>query len=281
MEEHVMKEENLKAYEQSLLEEEKSPATCRKYLGDLQRFCATLDASGTVTKEIVIRYKQTLLCRYAETTVNGILASLNGFFRRMGWYDCTIKSLKVQKEAFRSKKKELTKKEYYRLLEAAKSQKNKRLYLLMQTICSTRIRISELPFITVESLESGYARVRMKGKSRTVLLPAPLRRQLRLYSKERNINRGSIFITASGHPMDRSNIFREMKALSETACVDATKIFPHNLRHLFACCYYEIEKDIDHLADLLGHSNINTTRIYLARSSEEQAQKLESLGLVI
>lgn len=192
-----------------------------------------------------------------------------------------IKSLKVQKEAFRSKKRELTKKEYYRLLEAAKRTRNKRLYLLIQTLGSTGIRISELPFITVEALESGYARVRMKGKCRTVLLPAPLRRQLRSYNKERNIRKGSIFITRSGRPMDRSNIFRELKALSENAGVDREKVFPHNFRHLFACCYYELEKDIDHLADLLGHSSINTTRIYLTRSSEEQARKIESLGLIL
>ena len=199
----------------------------------------------------------------------------------MGWYDCIVRSVKVQKQAFRAEECELTKEEYYRLLHAAREKGNMRLYYIMQTICSTGIRVSELEFITVESLESGRARVHLKGKTRTVILTEKLCRELRGYAKERCVRSGSVFVTRSGRPVDRTNILHDMKALCVSAGVSREKVFPHNLRHLFACTYYQVEKDLSHLADLLGHSSINTTRIYTLVSSEKQARQIEFLGLVI
>lgn len=269
------------AFERMLIEEEKSEATRKKYVRDVNALLSYLGEPGRVTKEAVIAYKQHLTARYAVTTVNAMLASINGFFKKMGWHDCVVKSLRVQQAAFRPPERELSKEEYYRLLRAAKAQGNERLYLLMQTLCGTGIRISELPFITVEALSAGRARVTLKGKTRAVILPAALCRELRRYVHARRIGSGSVFVTSGGRPVDRSNVFREMKALCAEARVDPRKVFPHNLRHLFACTYYQAEKDISHLADLLGHSSINTTRIYLVKSSAEQARRLEHLGLVI
>lgn len=269
------------AFERMLIEEEKSEATRKKYVRDVNALLSYLGEPGRVTKEAVIAYKQHLTARYAVTTVNAMLASINGFFKKMGWHDCVVKSLRVQQAAFRPPERELSKEEYYRLLRAAKAQGNERLYLLMQTLCGTGIRISELPFITVEALTAGRARVTLKGKTRAVILPAALCRELRRYVHARRIRNGSVFVTSGGRPVDRSNVFREMKALCAQARVDPRKVFPHNLRHLFACTYYQAEKDISHLADLLGHSSINTTRIYLVKSSAEQARRLEHLGLVI
>lgn len=269
----------LMQFEKMLTEDEKSISTRRKYVRDVKTFLAFLE--GEVTKEAVIEYKQKLIEQYAVPTVNAMLASVNSFLKNMGWYDCTVKSLKVQKEAFRSEDRELTREEYYRLLAAARKSGNTRLYFLMQTIGATGIRISELPFITVESLYIGQACVSLKGKTRTVLLPNALCRNLKRYCKEKDIRQGSIFVTRNGVPVNRSNVFREMKALCEKAGVNSKKVFPHNFRHLFACMYYQAEKDIAHLADILGHSSINTTRIYLTKSSEEQARQIEKLGLVV
>ena len=209
-----------------------------------------------------------------------MLAAVNVFLRSLEWYDCIVKSLKIQKEAFREKERDLTKEEYYRLLSAAENKGDLRLSLIMQTICATGIRISELRFITVEAVKIGYARVYSKGKQRTVLLPEVLCRKLKSYRRERNLKKGSLFVTRNGRPMDRSNIYHAMRALCQDARVMGKKIFPHNLRHLFALTYYKVKKDISHLADLLGHSNINTTRIYTMVSGEEQARQLEFLGLV-
>lgn len=269
------------AFERMLIEEEKCASTRKKYVRDVKALLAYLGEPGCVTKAAVIAYKQHLTERYAVATVNAMLASINSFFKKMSWYDCVVKSLRVQQAAFRPPERELTKAEYYRLLQTAKAQGNERLYLLMQTLCGTGIRISELPFITVEAVTAGRARVTLKGKTRAILLPAALCRELRRYTRARRIRTGSVFVTRGGRPVDRSNVFREMKAICTEAGVDPRKVFPHNLRHLFACTYYQAEKDISHLADLLGHSSINTTRIYLMKSSAEQAHQLEHLGLVI
>lgn len=269
------------AFERMLIEEEKCASTRKKYVRDVKALLAYLGEPGCVTKAAVIAYKQHLTERYAVATVNAMLASINSFFKKMSWYDCVVKSLRVQQAAFRPPERELTKAEYYRLLQTAKAQGNERLYLLMQTLCGTGIRISELPFITVEAVTAGRARVTLKGKTRAILLPAALCRELRRYTRARRIRTGSVFATRGGRPVDRSNVFREMKAICTEAGVDPRKVFPHNLRHLFACTYYQAEKDISHLADLLGHSSINTTRIYLMKSSAEQARQLEHLGLVI
>lgn len=279
--ERMINQNQIEKFRKILTEEEKSQGTIKKYIHDLQVFGEFLGENNDITKEAVICYKQNLMEKYAPVTVNGILASLNTFFRHMGWHEYTVKTLKIQRDSFRAQNRELSKEEYRRLLDTAKQEGKTRLYLLMQTICSTGIRVSELQFITVESLCTRRARVSLKGKTRTVLIPSNLCRELRQYARVNQISRGSVFVTKNGHPLDRSNIFRAMKSLCEKAKVEKDKVFPHNLRHLFACAYYEIEKDIAHLADILGHSNINTTRIYLLKSSLEQERQIESLGLII
>lgn len=278
--ENRMTRKQIVQFRNKLIEGEKSTATVKKYLRDVELFFDFVNGRR-VTKEIAIDYKTHLKERYKPTSVNSMLASINGFFREMNWRECMVKALKVQRQAFRSKERELTKEEYFRLLKAAKERKNTRLYLLMQTICATGIRISELQFITVEALQSGRALVSLKGKTRTVLIPTALCRALRRYAKENGIHSGSVFISRNGRPLDRSNVLHEMKDLCEAAGVNRRKVFPHNLRHLFACMFYQAEKDLSRLADLLGHSNINTTRIYVSVSGEEQARKIEQLGLIL
>ena len=267
-------------FRNTLIEDEKSNATIQKYIHDVETFFAFAGETA-VTKETVIHYKQYLKERYKPASVNSMLAAVNRFFKEFGWFDCVVKALKVQRQSFRSEERELTKEEYYRLLKAAKARQDIRLYLLMQTICATGIRVSELAFITVEAVQSGCASVSLKGKNRVVLIPKALRRELKNYIKNQDIRQGSIFITKSGKPLDRSNILHKMKALCEEAGVDRRKVFPHNLRHLFACLFYKAEKDLSRLADILGHSNVNTTRIYTSVSGEEQIRQMERLGLVV
>lgn len=280
MEKHRISHFMIGQYENRLREEERSRATIEKYLYELQCFAAFAGADGLVTKEVVIRYKRQLTDQYAISSVNTALAAINGFFKYMGWYDCVVKTMKIQRDSFRSSHRTLTKEEYYRLLEAAKQRGNQRLYLVMQAICATGIRVSELQFFTLEAAVMGHAKVTLKGKTRSVLLPEKLRRMLIIYARSQEIKKGSIFVTRNGRPLDRSNICHEMKALAAWAQVERSKIFPHNLRHLFACSYYEVKKDLSHLADLLGHSSINTTRIYTLVSGDEQAKQIEALGLV-
>lgn len=268
-------------FQTKMKEAEKSSATIEKYMHDIRHFCRFVSDRKEIDKEAVIAYKQRLMETYAPSSVNSMLAAVNSFLRENGWYDCLVKTLKIQKEAFRSAERELTKEEYFRLLRAAGRKGNRRLYMLMQTICSTGIRVSELPFITVEALYTRRAVVSLKGKTRIVILPKELCRELMVYIKEKKIKTGSIFVTSSGKTMNRSNIWQEMKMLCKDAGVETQKVFPHNLRHLFACTYYRLEKDITHLADILGHSNINTTRIYTLVSGEEQEKQIEMLGLVI
>lgn len=272
--------EQIKEFGGSLIQDEKSKATLEKYIRDMEGFSAFVGGRD-VTKELVIEYKRGIMERYAPTSVNSMLAAVNRFLKEMGWYDCMVKAVKIQRQAFRAKERELSKGEYYRLLETAKRRGNIRLYLLMQTICSTGIRVSELKFVTLEAVKSGRATVSLKGKTRTVLIPADLCKELKRYAKGKGILGGSIFVTRSGNPMDRSNILHEMKKLCEAAKVDRRKVFPHNLRHLFACLYYKAVKDLSRLADLLGHSSVNTTRIYTSVSDEEQARQIERLGLVL
>lgn len=263
-----------------LARNERSEATIQKYMRDLESFRRFV-GKAQITKEQVIAYKQYLQERYQPASVNSMLAAVNCFLKEMGWYDCVVKALKLQRAAFRSQERELTKQEYYRLLRAAKEKGDIRLYLLMETICTTGIRVSELRFITAEAVQEGRAVVSLKGKTRTVLIPGSLCRELRIYIRKKKIHSGSIFITKSGQPMDRNNILHSMKELCETAQVDRSKVFPHNLRHLFACLYYKAQKDLSRLADILGHSNINTTRIYTCVSGAEQSRQIEGLGLVL
>jgi len=276
----VIEAAQLERFRNAMLEDEKGSATIAKYSRDVESFLAF--AEGTeITKEVVIRYKQHLTEKYAPSSVNSMLAALNRFLKEIGRYDCVVKALRIQRQAFRGKERELTKAEYYRLLDAARKKGDNRLYMLMQTICATGIRVSELRFITVEALQRGRATVSLKGKTRQVLIPKALSKELTRYVKERGIKTGSIFVTSSGKPMDRSNILHRMKALCETARVAKEKVFPHNLRHLFACLYYKMEKDLSRLADLLGHSSLNTTRIYTSLSGAEQQRQIDRLGLVL
>lgn len=279
--EHKWEWTMLERFEQELIDEEKSEATREKYIRDVKNLFRYTENDNVIDKERAMKYKIYLQEHYAVTSANSMIASINRFFKFVGWYDCVVKALRVQKEAFRSYEKELTREEYYRLVETARESGNERLHLMIQTICSTGIRISELKYITAEAIHSGKARVSLKGKTRTVLLPSQLRRKLKKYSRERKILEGSIFITRNGNPIDRSNVVHEMKRLCEAAGVDQRKVFPHNLRHLFACTYYRMEKDLSHLADLLGHSSVNTTRIYTQLSGEEQIRQIELLGLIL
>lgn len=217
--EHVMNLTMLNSFRATLVSDEKSKATINKYLRDLETFFR-FAAGNVITKELVISYKQYLVERYAPASVNSMLAAINRFFKVQGWYDCIVKSLKIQRQSFREKERELTKAEYFRLLQAAKERGNARLYVLMQTICATGIRVSEVQFITMEAVRRGRAAVSLKGKTRQVLLPSDLCRELKRYAKEQGISTGKIFVTKGGKPLDRSNILHEMKALCKTAGVE-------------------------------------------------------------
>ncbi|MBR5316727.1 MAG: tyrosine-type recombinase/integrase [Lachnospiraceae bacterium] len=272
----------LEEFEVYLMEEEKSRATIRKYICDLKKF---FDFAGEkdVSKTLAMEYKEYLLKHknYEISSVNSFLTALNCFLDFVGWSDAKVKTCKVQKAGFAAEEKYLTKAEYKRLVQAARRKGNTRLALIFNTICSTGIRISELGYITVESVRKGKAVIHNKGKVRTILIPKELQRDLKLYIEQKKIENGAIFCTGSGKCMDRSNIWREMKALYKEADVDAEKIFPHNLRHLFAQCFYSLKKDIAKLADVLGHSSIETTRIYIRTTCEEHRKQLEMLGLVV
>lgn len=278
---HTLEAAMLHDFQNYLMEDEKSGETIAKYLRDIGTFFRGVGIGSTVTKETVIEYKTQLTEKYAPASVNSMLAAVNRFLRWQGWSDCVVKALRIQREAFRARERELTRAEYLRLLSAARQNRNDRLCLIMETLASTGIRISELPFITVEAAKSGCAAVTLKRKTRQVLLPQNLCRELRRYAKERRLTGGSIFVTRTGKAMDRSNILHEMKALCEAAGVDRRKVFPHNFRHLFACLFYKAHRDLSRLADLLGHSNINTTRIYTCVSGYEHARQIERLGLVV
>jgi len=263
-----------------LLNEEKSSSTLEKYIRDILAFSVWL-GTNEVTKGTVLEYKKYLIDNYAPASVNSILSSLNSFFGFNEWVDCKVKTLKIQRQLFVSSSKELTKTEYKQLLNAALSQHNKRLYMLMQTICATGIRVSELKYITVEAVKSGVATINCKGKMRVVMMTKDLCKQLNAYIKEQKIKSGSVFVSKNGRPLDRSNIWSDMKKLCETAGVSKEKVFPHNLRHLFARTYYSLEKDIVRLADILGHANVNTTRIYTMESGEIHMRQLQKLGLLL
>lgn len=270
----------IKAFEKHLKDDEKSENTVAKYLHDLYYFLNFIQ-DKPADKAIMLEYKALLGEQYALTSANSMIAAVNAFLRFMGWMDCCIKQFKVQKKAFCSEDKELTKAEYIRLVNTAKEEGNERLNLLLQTICGTGIRVSELQFITVEAVRKGEAVVSCKNKTRTVFIVRELQKKLLNYIKYKGITMGCIFITKSGKPMSRCNIWREMKALCEQAGVSPDKVFPHNLRHLFARTFYGIEKDIAKLADILGHSNINTTRIYIITTGAEHKRKMENMRLII
>lgn len=275
----VITNEQLNLYKDYLISDEKSKSTINKYLHDLKAFMLWTE-KHTLCKECVISYKTYLVENFAPTSINSILSSLNSFFNFMKWYDLKVKIIKIQKQIFSSTDKELTKSEYYQLLQTAKQKHNKRLYLIIQTICSTGIRVSELQYVTVKSVKCGIAKINCKGKQRQVFLPSHLCRALKEYIRNQNIETGSVFITKNGNPIDRSNIWSDMKKLCKDANVPSNKVFPHNLRHLFARTYYSLQKDIVRLADILGHSNVNTTRIYTAESGETHRKQIEKLELL-
>lgn len=267
-------------FENYLRSDEKSDNTIEKYIRDVKAFFEFARARE-ISKFVVMEFKSSLVENYEITSANSMIASVNAFLRFMGWVDCCIKQFKVQKKAFCSEEKELTKAEYIRLVNAAKQKGNERLNLILQTICGTGIRVSELQFITVDAVRKGEAIVSCKNKTRTVFIVRELQKKLLNYIKTKGITTGCIFITKSGKPMSRCNIWREMKALCQQAGVSPDKVFPHNLRHLFARTFYGIEKDIAKLADILGHSSINTTRIYIITTGAEHKRKMENMRLII
>ncbi len=275
----IITEKQIENFESYLIEEEKALATVQKYIHDIRSLKEWL-SDKELTKTVVLAYKEFLLGKYAPASVNSALSSLNSFFAYNEWYWLKVKIIKIQKRIFVSEEKELTKNEYERLLNAAKSKGNERLYLLMQTICSTGIRVSELKYITVEALKTRRANINMKGKLRQVIIPMQLVKILMKYVKKENIKSGCVFVTKNGRPLDRSNIWCYMKKLCESAHVAREKVFPHNLRHLFARTFYSLQKDIVRLADILGHSNVNTTRIYTMESGEIHGKLIEKLGLL-
>lgn len=266
-------------YRVYLQNEEKSTATIEKYIHDVSAFLAWLQKTKP-DKSAVLAYKEHLIAQYAPASVNSMIASLNNFFRFCEKSELCVKTLKIQRQLFTQKEKELTKEEYERLLSAAKGAGNKRLYLLMQTICATGIRVSELKYITLDAIKREQATICCKGKTRTVIIPKQLCRTLKAYVKESGVQSGSVFQTKSGRPLDRSNIWSDMKKLCEIAGVAKEKVFPHNLRHLFARTYYSLQKDIVRLADILGHTSIDTTRIYTVESGDVHRKQIQKLGLL-
>lgn len=271
--------ERTEEFIQWLRTEERSEGTIEKYVRDVSNFGAWLEVRE-ISKESITEWKEHLLSEnYAPVTINSMLASVNTFCRFLG-LDCKVKFLRIQKKLFREKDRELSKHEYEKLIETAEKQDKKRLALLIETIGATGIRVSEVQYITVEAAKCGRTQISLKGKIRDILLPGKLCRKLIKYARRNGIKAGAIFITKNGNPMSRKLIWAEMKAICEKAGVAASKVFPHNLRHLFARIFYKATRDIAKLADILGHSSIETTRIYLLSTGEEHARQLELLGLV-
>ena len=279
MEKCKLTEDHITTYRRYLYTEERSSGTIQKYLRDIRAFTQWL-GDRIITKECLHEWKEYLQeKRYAPVTINSMLAPLNGLFRFLGW-DYRIKFLKIQHKVFRETNRELSRVEYDRLLDTAKVQGKERLALLMETICATGIRVSEVRYITVEAVQCGRANVSLKGKNRTILLPGKLCRKLLKYARKQKTVTGEIFLTNDGKRLHRCRIWAEMKRLCKAAGVEPTKVFPHNLRHLFATVFYQAYKDIVKLADLLGHSSIETTRIYLLTSGLEHQQQLDRLCLI-
>lgn len=270
----------IQKYLTHLHEQERSAHTISKYAHDLTALLAYLNGEP-LTKNALIGWKAQLADALAPASVNSMLVAVNGYLGFMGWQDLKIKLLKIQKTVFVDESRELSKEEYTRLVHAAQQNENERLALVLQTICATGIRVSELRFITVEAVQCGRAEISNKGKRRVVFLPAALRKLLTAYLHKQGKTSGSVFTTRSGKPLDRSNIWRDMKALCQSAGVDPKKVFPHNLRHLFARVFYSLDHDLSRLADILGHSSITTTRIYTAECGTVHAQQVDRLRLVI
>lgn len=279
--EHKMTLEQITSYEEHLFLEEHSGATVEKYVRDIKRFYTSLPENKIVNKHILLAWKERMIEHYSGSTVNTMVVAVNNFFAFVGREELRVRPVRLQRKVYRDKERELSKEEYLRLLSAAQRQKKDRLYYLMQTLSATGIRISELPFITVEAVRRGWARVDCKGKQRTILITKRLRSALLGYCSKKNICRGTVFCTKKGTAMNRSNIWRELRQLCKEAGVKQERVFPHNFRHLFAVTFYRQEKDIAKLADLLGHTSIETTRIYIMESGAEHERRVERLGLVL
>lgn len=280
MMEHVMNLGQIDDYIRKMTEDEKSSATIQKYAHDIRCFYQYLDETKRFGKEVVIAYKQQMKERYQLSSANSMLVALNGFLAFMGWEDCVVRLYKIQRKLFGQKEKELSKEEYERMIRTAEAKGAKRLSVLMQTIAGTGIRVSELRYITVEAVRMGRAEVSCKGKSREIMISKELRRMLLRYCKNNGIGEGCIFQTKKGTCISRGTVWAEMKRLCSEAGVMPGKVFPHNLRHLFARTYYKKRKDIVYLADILGHSSINTTRIYTITDAREHEKLISGLGLV-
>jgi len=281
MDEYVLGQAEIQSYDSWLRREERSQGTVEKYLHDVQAFAVWL-AGRPVTREAVAEWKDVLLARqYAPSSINASMAALNGLFRFLGWEECRAKFLKIQRRLFRDSAREMTRGDYERLIAAAQQREQYRLVLLMEAICATGIRVSEVQYVTVEAARQGCAEISLKGKIRTIMFPSKLCRKLLKYAQKQKIVSGEIFLTRNGNSLTRRQIWAEMKALCRHAGVEASKVFPHNLRHLFATAFYKVCRDIVKLADVLGHSSIETTRIYLLTSGAEHRRELDRLDLVL
>ena len=279
MEPRKITEETLAAFARQLGEEERSPATPEKYLREVRQFAAFL-GGREVTRELAAAWREELSARQSPATVNGKLTALDRLLAFLGWEDCRVKHLRVQRQLFRDSARELSREEYARLVETARRLGRGRLSLLMETICATGIRVSEVRYITAEAVREGRTEIALKGKIRTILLPGKLCRKLEKYARQKKITSGELFLTRSGRPMSRKQIWAEMKGVCRAAGVAPSKVFPHNLRHLFARCFYRVSRDVAKLADVLGHSSIETTRIYLISTGAEHARTLDQLRLI-
>ena len=276
----ILEPKKLQKFEIYLRNEERSAATVEKYMRDVRAF-ASYVGNAEINKQTVLDYKANLADTYAVASANSMIAAMNCFFRFCGWHDLCVKQFKMQREVYCSEEKELTREEYMRLLGVANAKHNERLNLIIQTICATGIRVSELQYITVEAVRSGEAFVSCKGKNRRIFIVPELKKKLLHYVKEQGIGSGTVFVTRGGKPVSRNNIWKEMKALCKQANVLPSKVFPHNLRHLFARTFYRLEKDIAKLADILGHASINTTRIYIVTTGAEHKRRMENMRLII
>lgn len=271
----------LTRYQEQMELEEKSGNTIQKYIRDVTCFFTYLGDCCMVSKKEAIDYKQWLIDHYAVRSANSMLAALNHFFRSFGMEECCVKTFKIQRDTFSDKRSELTLKEYRRLVMVAAGENDTRLCYLLQTLCATGIRVGELPYITVQAAQQGTVTAHNKGKSRVILLPRELCRMLLCYAEGQDIREGAIFVTRTGQVLNRSNIWSAMKALCVKAQVDPRKVYPHNLRHLFARTFYAKEKDITHLADVLGHRSVNTTWGYVMSDGEEHRRQIDQLNLCV
>ena len=282
MEQHCLTYEQITAFAASLYQAERSSATMEKYLRSIRTFFLYLDGRA-VAKNIVVAWKDHLQWEenLSPATVNACLAALNDLFAFLGWTDCRTHYLKIQRRMFRETGRELSRQDYEKLIAAAHELGREQIALIMETICATGIRVSEVRYITTEAVQAGHATISLKGKIRTILLPGKLCRKLLKFAKKKKITSGELFLSRGGSPMNRCQIWAEMKRLCKTAGVEPSKVFPHNLRHLFATVFYRTYKDVVKLADILGHSSVETTRIYLLTTGQEHRRQLERLRLVL